>query len=166
MPAIPQWCVAIEKKSNFKLPIYGLLIKRWGNIPIDRENLGSALQSLEQAKRALASGESIAIMPEGTRSRDGQLAKFKKGGFHLAIDAGATIVPYAYKGLYEFMPHGTYWLRARTIEVVFTPPIDASAYTKEDLPALIAKVRGQILDALDQAETGSGGQLEGVSSAI
>lgn len=145
----PGWIVAIEKKENFKLPIYGSLIKAWGNIPIDRQDLKSAMESLRRAQEALASGVSIQIMPEGTRSRSGELGAFKKGGFHMAIDAGATILPFAFRNMYTFSHTGSWKLTPTEIELVFTPPIDASAYTKDELQALSDKVRGQIAGALE-----------------
>lgn len=145
----PGWIVAIEKKENFKLPIYGALIKAWGNIPIDRQDLKSAMASLERAKEALASGVSIQIMPEGTRTRSGELGPFKKGGFHMAIDAGATILPFAFRNMYRFSHTGSWKLTPTEIEIVFTAPIDASQYAKDDLQALSDKVRAQIVDALE-----------------
>lgn len=144
MPAIPGWVVAIEKKENFKLPIYANLIKAWGNIPIDRGDSASARESLAYAKQVLEGGTSVAIMPEGTRSKDGQLQPFKKGGFHLAIDTGATIVPYVHKNLHTFQKKGSLLINPCTIEIVFTPPIDASQYTKDQVEELMARVRGQI----------------------
>jgi 1-acyl-sn-glycerol-3-phosphate acyltransferase len=144
MPAIPGWVVAIEKKENFKLPIYGLLIKAWGNISIDRGDSSAARKSLEYAREILAGGRSVAIMPEGTRGSSNEMLPFKKGGFHLAIDTGATIVPYAHKNLHTYNRKGSLLLNPTTIEVVFTPPIDASQYTKDTIDELMARVRGQI----------------------
>ena len=144
MPAVPGWVVALEKVENFKLPIYGLLIKAWGNIPIDRSNTQAALASLAYAREVLESGTSVAVMPEGTRSRDGKLGAFKKGGFHLALDAGATIVPYAHKNLHTFNRTGSILLKPTEIEIVFTPPVDTREYTKETINELMARVRGQI----------------------
>lgn len=148
MPSHPTWVVAIEKKENFKLPIYGGLLRAWGNIPIDRGDSESARESLEVAKDVLAGGTSVAIMPEGTRSPDGQMKAFKKGGFHLAIEAGATIVPYAHKGLEKHIKKGSLLINPTTIELVYTPPIDASQYTKDQIDELMALVRTQIENEL------------------
>ena len=144
MPAIPGWVVAIEKVENFKLPIYGLLIKAWGNIPIDRSDTQAAIESLAYARQVLEGGTSVAIMPEGTRSRNGQLGAFKKGGFHLALDAGATIVPYVHKNLDAFNRTGSMLLKPTEVEIVFTPPIDTREYTKDTIDQLMARVRRQI----------------------
>lgn len=152
MPAIPQWCVAVEKEENFKIPIYGILIRSWGNIAIDRKNRTRALAQLAAAKDLLASGTCVAIMPEGTRSRDGKLGPFKKGGFHLALQTGATIVPYAYRNLYNFNHHGSFLLHPCTVDVHFTAPIDTTEYTEDTMPELMARVRRQILEALGQTE--------------
>lgn len=152
MPEMPQWVVAVEKQENFKIPIYGILIKSWGNIAIDRKNPGRAREQLEHAKQLLAEGTAVAIMPEGTRSRDGSIGPFKKGGFHLAIQTGATIVPAVYRGLHDFNHHGSFVLHPREIDMHFTAPIDASQYTEETMGELMARVRKQILDALGQTE--------------
>lgn len=155
----PTWVIAIEKQENFKIPFYGLLISRWGNIPIDRGNLESAKQSLERAKEALADGVSIGFMPEGTRTRNGELGPFKKGGFHTAIDAGAEIVPFAFRNLYQFNRTGSWLLTPQTVEVHFTAPIDSKAYGKEHLDALSDKVRSQIIEALEYPAGAPEGQL-------
>jgi 1-acyl-sn-glycerol-3-phosphate acyltransferase len=144
MPEIPGWVVAIEKKENFKLPIYSGLIKAWGNIPIDRGDSASARDSLAYAKQVIEGGTSVAIMPEGTRSPDGKLQPFKKGGFHLAIETGATIVPYAHKGLEKFQRKGSLLIRPADVELVFLDPIDASQYTKEQVGELMERVRSAI----------------------
>jgi 1-acyl-sn-glycerol-3-phosphate acyltransferase len=144
MPEIPGWVVAIEKKENFKLPIYSGLIKAWGNIPIDRGDSASARDSLAYAKTVIEGGTSVAIMPEGTRSPDGKLQPFKKGGFHLAIETGATIVPYVHKGLERFQRKGSLLIRPTDVELVFLDPIDASQYTKEQVGELMERVRSVI----------------------
>ncbi len=147
--AVPSWVVAIEKIENFRLPIYGWFIRRWGNIGIDRSDLAAAKASLERAQACLADGVSIAIMPEGTRTKDGQLQPFKKGPFHLAIETGALIIPYAFKGAYAIQQTGRFLLKPGTIDVIFRPPIDASLYTKDNLEVLSDAVRKEILCALE-----------------
>jgi 1-acyl-sn-glycerol-3-phosphate acyltransferase len=107
------------------------------------------MRSLERCKETLAEGVAIQVMPEGTRSRNGQLAPFKKGGFHMAMDVGAEIAPFGFRGLYEYSKTGSWLIRPTKIEVVFTPPVDTHEYTKETINDLVARVRGQIEGVLE-----------------
>ncbi|HEY9720712.1 MAG TPA: lysophospholipid acyltransferase family protein [Oscillatoriaceae cyanobacterium] len=145
----PQWVVGVEKRANFKIPVYGPLIRRWGNIAIDRDNTASAIQSLERGKAALAQGICVQLMPEGTRTKDGSLGPFKKGGFHLALDTGAAIAPYAYQGMFDFYKTGSWLLTPTTLRVVFRAPIETAGLTRADLPELMTRVRDEIAGALE-----------------
>lgn len=144
----PHWVVGVEKRSNFKIPVYGWLIRRWGNIAIDRDNTAAAIQSLERAKAALAEGTCVQLMPEGTRTKDGTLGPFKKGGFHMAIDMAAPIAPYAFEGMFGFYQTGSWKLTPTTVRVVFRAPLETEGLTRAELPALMARVRGEIEAAL------------------
>jgi 1-acyl-sn-glycerol-3-phosphate acyltransferase len=147
--ALPCWVVALESASNFRVPLYGWLIRRWGNRPIDRADTASAIATLGEARALLAAGRALVVMPEGSRSRSGRMEAFKKGGFHLAIEAGAPILPIALRGYYAHSPIGSRRLTLCEAEVVIGQPIDAAAYAKEDLPALMEAVRAAIAGALE-----------------
>lgn len=88
----------IAKKQLFKVPFLGWLMKANGYISIDRENPRKALQSMKDAAEKISSGDRIAIFPEGTRSKDGELLPFKKGLFHICVRTGVPIVPIYMKG--------------------------------------------------------------------
>jgi 1-acyl-sn-glycerol-3-phosphate acyltransferase len=163
--AAPQWVVALEKRPNFKIPVYGRLITRWGNIPIDRDDLQGALAALKEVVAALQRGQSVCVMPEGTRTRDGEVGEYKVGPFHAAIEAGVTVVPFAFRGLTKFHRVGTWRLRPGIVEVVFTPPIDARQFRKDDIATFSDLVRRQILDALDDSPISGGGAREGDAEA-
>lgn len=98
----------IVKKELFTIPLLGLAMTRAGYIMIDRSNHEKALQSLRDAADRIRNGTSIVIFPEGTRSCDGRLQyPLKKGGFHLAMEAGVPIVPLTVMGSHEVLPkHG------------------------------------------------------------
>lgn len=154
--AVPQWVVALEKRPNFGIPVYGRLISRWGNIPVDRDDLRSALESLQTVREALERGQSICIMPEGTRSRDGEMGDFKVGPFHLAIEAKARIVPFGFRNLARFNRTGSGRLARARVDVVFTPAIDAAEYGKHEIAALSRRVRDQISEAIMAGGCGPG----------
>lgn len=141
---IPQFLVGVEKAENFKIPIYGWIIRWWGHVAIVREDREKALAAIESAKKTVLNGTSIAIAPEGTRSRDGRVAPFKKGGFHLAKGAHAQIVPVSIEGVHDVNPDRKFRLRTGVVHVTFHPPIDAEA---PELDELIETVRAQILSA-------------------
>ena len=110
--AIPASFRFIAKKQLAGIPLFGWAMAAGRFIFIDRQNAASARRSMAEAARRIGSGQSVVIFPEGTRTRDGRLGPFKKGGFHLAIDSGAAIVPVAIKGSREIMPRGAALIRA------------------------------------------------------
>src|SRR6478736_5063470 len=89
---------------------------------IDRQNPVAARRSIDEAARRIKAGQSVVIFPEGTRTRDGRLGSFKKGGFHLAIDSGADIVPMAIQGSRELMPPGSPLIRSGQVRLQIGEP--------------------------------------------
>ncbi|HVZ71476.1 MAG TPA: lysophospholipid acyltransferase family protein [Polyangia bacterium] len=134
----------IAKKQLGQIPIFGWAMMAGRFIFIDRKNPAAARRSIDQAAARIAKGCSVVIYPEGTRSRDGRLAPFKKGGFHLAVSAGADIVPVAIRGSREIMPPGALFTRAGEIELELGAPIPTAGLTPADREALTTKVRGQV----------------------
>lgn len=141
---VPQHMVGIEKRENLKIPVYGALARAWGNIPIHREDPQAAREAIALAEERLRTGHSIAILPEGTRSMTGFMGPFKKGGFHLALNTGAAIVPVTFNGVWERFRPGDWRVWPGTCEVVFDAPIPTAGYGKETMDALMERVRGAI----------------------
>lgn len=132
----------VAKQELFSVPIWGPALKVSEFISIDRKDRYKAVQSLKEAGRIMQSGINVWMAPEGTRSRDGKLLPFKKGGFMLAIETGATIVPIAIRGADRVIPPKSLRLRlGQRVEVEFGDPIDASAYTVADRQDLMQAVR-------------------------
>ncbi|MBT8367922.1 MAG: 1-acyl-sn-glycerol-3-phosphate acyltransferase, partial [Deltaproteobacteria bacterium] len=98
----------LAKMELFKIPIFGHAMRKAGYISIDRNNRESAFQSLEVAAEKVRNGVSVLIFPEGTRSRDGKIQPFKKGGFVMAIDSGVAIVPVIISGARSIMTKGKF----------------------------------------------------------
>lgn len=142
--AIPLVFTGVEAAYHFSIPIWGYLIRKWGCIPIERGNLAQAKQSLELARQTLAGGLSIAILPEGHRTRTGRMGPFKKGPFHLAKATRATILPFGIHGLYEFQKRGGFHIRPGRVTVTIGEPIPWEAYKQLSVEELREKIFDQI----------------------
>ena len=143
--AIPSPFRFIAKKQLARIPLFGWAMAAGRFIFIDRQN--------PLAARRIRSGQSVVIFPEGTRTRDGRLCPFKKGGFRLAIDSGAAIVPVAIRGSRALMPRGAALIRAGTVTVEVGEPIPTAGLAIADRDALIARVRSEIARMLGETDT-------------
>lgn len=140
----------IAKKELKMMPIIGQMMSAAGVIFIDRKDREKAIEAMKPAVEALKNGTSIIIFPEGTRSKDYKLGAFKKGAFHLAMDAGVPIVPVVIKNAHDAMPKGASVFRSVAIEVIALRPISTRQWKKENLNQNIAKIRGMFLKELGQ----------------
>jgi 1-acyl-sn-glycerol-3-phosphate acyltransferase len=134
----------LVKHTLFYFPIFGQSLWAMGHIYINRSNRANAFQSLEKAAQSIADGKRIYVFPEGTRSRDGRIQKFKKGGFHLAIKAKVPIFPAAISGTNEILPPGWVNHGAGPIVVLFGKPIPTDQFSLNDRDQLIEKVYNEI----------------------
>lgn len=126
-----RWTV---KKELFSIPLFGLAMKRAGYIMIDRGDHQKAMQSMVEAAEKIKTGSSIVIFPEGTRSTDGRLQyPFKKGGFHLALQAGVPVVPIAVTGSREVLPKHSKKVTPGTITLRIGTPIDPRTHDMQSL---------------------------------
>lgn len=142
--AVPVPFRFIAKKQLGAIPLFGWAMRAGRFIFIDRQNAASARRSIAEAARRIKSGQSVVIFPEGTRTRDGRLNAFKKGGFHLALDSGAAIVPVAIHGSRALMPRGSALIRSGTVRVDIGEPIETAGLRPADREALAARVRDTI----------------------
>ena len=138
----------IAKKQLARIPFFGWAMMAGRFIFIDRQNAASARRSIEEAARRIQGGQSVVIYPEGTRTRDGRVAPFKKGGFHLAMNSGADIVPVAIIGSRAVMPRGAALIQAGTVKVEFGVPIPTTNITNGERNALVDRVRDTIIAML------------------
>ncbi len=141
----------IEEESHMSWPIYGHLMTRIGMIPINRKNARKALDSLKNAAAKLNEQKdlSIGIMPEGTRTRDGKLSNFKRGGFLLAIESGLDILPITQFGSYKIKKKTGWIIRPGKIHVTIDESIPVKGYTKDNINELMDKVRNVMLKYVD-----------------
>ena len=128
-------------------------MKAGGTVLIDRENSRSARAAMEPLVDVLLKeGRSVCIAPEGTRSTSTNLGRFKKGAFHLAMQAGVPIVPVVIHNAIDVAARGESVLRPATVKVTVLPAIDTSQWTFQTINDHVSDVRDLFLDELDQAE--------------
>ena len=128
------------KKVLFRIPFMGWHLTRAGHIPIDRSSTEKAVGSMQKAASYLKQGICAFVFPEGTRSRDGYLHKFKKGGFKLAIQAGVPIIPITIVGSRQVLPPDEIIFRPGPIEMYVDAPIPTAGLTDAELEPLMKTV--------------------------
>ncbi|MBW2062890.1 MAG: 1-acyl-sn-glycerol-3-phosphate acyltransferase [Deltaproteobacteria bacterium] len=131
----------LAKESLFSLPLYGHAMSLAGYIPINRSNPREGVRSLEKAAEKIREGVSVVIFPEGTRSDDGRIHEFKRGGFTLAVKSGLPIVPVSISGAHRVMPARTFKVIPGRIKVIFRKPIPTKGIKRSGQNELMAKVR-------------------------
>lgn len=141
----------VEEESHFKWPIYGWVIRRIGQFPINRKSGRKAMETLKKAGELIRNRKeySIMILPEGTRTLTGKLGNFKKGGFLLALEAGLDILPLIQRGNFQFKRKGHWLLRPGKVDITIEKPIPTSGYTKENITELMQKTRDLYLQYVE-----------------
>jgi len=139
----------IIKKEILKLPIFGYALYASRNIFIDRSNTTSAIESINKGFDRLPKGVSVMVFAEGTRSPDGQIHEFKKGGFATAVRRKIPILPVTINGSRRVMRKGSFTLKPGKIQIVIGDPIDTSSYTTDTVQDLINKTRQTIIANFD-----------------
>jgi 1-acyl-sn-glycerol-3-phosphate acyltransferase len=132
----------LYKQEIDRIPILARAFRMGGFIPIDRHKKESAMRSIDAAAQSLKAGNSFLIFPEGTRSQTDEMLPFKRGGFIMAIKAGAPIVPVAIQGGRAAMHRGSKIIHPVTVSIRAGKPIETSELTLDDRDALIVRVRG------------------------
>ncbi len=147
--AIPGTLRMLAKKELFRIPLFGRAMKMSEFVFINRSNKDEAKRDLALARERMQDGIMIWIAPEGTRSVDGELLPFKKGGMHLAIETQAMIVPVVIKDIHRVLPKNRFRMNCnQTVEFRIGQPIDASEFTLDKRSQLSQKVREKMLDLL------------------
>ena len=108
------------------------------------------MRAIEQAAAALRAGNSFLMFPEGTRSRTGELQRFKKGGFLMALNGRAAIVPVAIQGTRAAMRKGSPIIRPVTVSIRLGPPVEVAGITLDQRDEIITKTRTAVQELLDQ----------------
>jgi 1-acyl-sn-glycerol-3-phosphate acyltransferase len=149
--AIPQYVRGWELESHFKIPAYGWLMKRFGNVPVPDVRRPSDLKRMWRLTQdAVDGGTSLIIFPEAKRSRNGHVDGFEDGGFRVAQQLGIPIVPVSLVGSYQHHRTGHWMLWPATITVHLHDIIETKGMTKRDVPALRDRVREVISKPLEE----------------
>jgi len=143
----------LAKAELFKIPIFGRAMRGAGYVKIDRFNQKAAFDSLDEAAGKMKNGVSVMIFPEGTRSRDGNIKSFKKGGFIMAVDAAVPIVPVVLKGTWPIMDKSSLRINTGEVSLNIEIPIATTDYTRENKDDLIKSVRAVIKDSFEKGES-------------
>jgi 1-acyl-sn-glycerol-3-phosphate acyltransferase len=149
--AIPQLVRGWELESHFNIPIYGWLMKRFGNVPVPVTRAPKDLKRLwRMTKEALDGGTSLIIFPEAKRTRDGHLNEFEDGGFRLAMQMGRPIVPVSLVRSFQHLRTGHWLLTPTTITVHIHDTIETAGLGKDDVPELKERVRAAIAGPVEE----------------
>jgi 1-acyl-sn-glycerol-3-phosphate acyltransferase len=135
----------IIKKELRAIPLFGFALYKSNNIFIDRTDRDKAMQSIRDGIRRLPPGVSVLFFAEGTRSPDGAIGPFKKGGFATAVESGLPILPVTVNGSRKVLPKGALAFNRGPLEVIVGDPIDTQGYTHDTIETLIAVTRGTII---------------------
>jgi len=145
----------VEAEHHFKWPFWGFVIRRGGQVPIDRENPRSAMRSIQKAADYLKRGISVLILPEGTRTTTGEMLPFKKLPFKLAKMGGAGIAPIGISGTFGIKRKTSWIMRPGRVDVRFGDPIPAEVVAEMDMEELMALTRERIASLLTPAALSS-----------
>jgi 1-acyl-sn-glycerol-3-phosphate acyltransferase len=140
--AIPQFLRGFELESHFKIPVYGWMMGRFGNIPVPDNPTRTGLETMTQrGKTALDSGVSLLAFPEASRTRDGHVHEFKKGIFNIAQRFGTPIVPVSVVGSYQFFQTDNWILYPGKITVYLHDTIDTTQISRGEIDDLRQRVQ-------------------------
>lgn len=139
----------ISKRSIFRIPLVGWLMRMAGDIELIRGDKQSIVAAMEECGVRLASKVSVMFFPEGTRTRDGSLGAFKDGAFRIAIDHRVPVLPLVVNGTREALEAGSWTMNVTDAEVRVLEPIPTAGMTPDDVPALRERVRGLIASELE-----------------
>jgi 1-acyl-sn-glycerol-3-phosphate acyltransferase len=137
----------LSKEAIFKIPVMGWMMRMAGDIAVRRGVRASRASALEACRDRLQKRVSVMIMPEGTRSRNGELLPFQDGAFRLAVELGLPVLPLAIAGTRGAMAKGSLLFGPATAEVRVLEPVPTDGLTPADVPALRERVRAQIAAA-------------------
>jgi 1-acyl-sn-glycerol-3-phosphate acyltransferase len=144
--SVPRQLRIIAKAALGRIPFVGWHLSRAGHLLIDRQNPGATV--LRRMQRMMSQGASLIIYPEGSRTTDGRVHRFKGGVFLLAIESGLPVVPISISGSYAVMPKGRLMVCPGDVRVTIHEAIPTKGLTREDARALAARVHDIVAAAV------------------
>jgi len=151
LAALPLTTRFVAKRELQKVPVIGWALSASGSIFVDRTDRGRAIASLRGAAERIREGVSVILFAEGTRSRDGTLLPFKKGPFHVALQAGVPVVPIAISGSWDVLPPRSLKVRPGRVLVRLLEPVDVAPWQPDRIDGLRNHVYGAVQTALEPA---------------
>ncbi len=139
----------LAKRELRDVPLFGRAMDVGGHVFVDRQNRKEAFRAIEAAAQQVAAGKSLVVFPEGTRSAPGSVKRFKKGGFHLAKQAGVPIVPVGIRGTAAVLPKHSRGLKPGPVSLHLGAPLPVGDIESMEIDPLIAEVRGRIAELAD-----------------
>jgi 1-acyl-sn-glycerol-3-phosphate acyltransferase len=150
--AIPQFVRGFELESHFKVPVYGWMMGRFGNVPVPDGRSREGLERMTaKAEEALKSGVSLVAFAEGSRTRDGHVKRFHRGVFRLAQRFGTPIVPMSIVGSYEFFQTGNWMLHPGKITVYLHDTIDTASVERAAADQLAERVHAIVCGPVEES---------------
>ena len=148
---LPYWLISIAKVELKSVFILGWVMETAGHIFVDRKRSENAIASLEMSKESLIKNpRSILLFPEGTRTMDGELGFFKRGGLMLSLDTGIPIVPVGLVGTFEMLKKGTWSFKNQPLEIRIGNPIHPKTFSNDSKNSLAKYVKSQVHALLNQ----------------
>jgi 1-acyl-sn-glycerol-3-phosphate acyltransferase len=150
--AIPQFVRGLELESHFSVPAYGWMMKRFGNIPVSKNNSPAEFRKLlRRTQEALEKGISLIIFAEGTRTINGHVGPFRKGSFLLAQHCGYPVVPMSIVGSFQFNRKGSWMLYPSKIVVFMHDTLETKGITKEEIDGFMEHVHRIVSKPVDES---------------
>jgi len=148
---LPEFTGAVGKKEQFSVPIWGAILRRFGAVPLDRDNRAAAIASMDAVGRSFDEGLSLLVSPEGTRSLTGELGAFKKGPFHLAVRHQVPVIPTVIHGAFNSKRKGDWRLFPNRVEIEICRPIcPAPSSLGDAVDGIQCAVRTEFIDRLER----------------
>lgn len=150
--AIPQFVRGLELESHFRVPAYGWMMKRFGNVPVPKETSPSAVKKLwKRTRAALDDGVSLIVFAEGSRTLDGRVGKFQRGAFMMAREFDYPIVPMSIVGSFQFNRKGSWMLYPSKIVVYLHATIETKGLRKDEVDLLMERVHRLVAKPVEDA---------------
>ncbi len=143
--SLPRNIFFVAKKELLWVPFLGFNLWSTGHILIDRSNRKKSIESLRKAAQKIAGGRCVTLYAEGTRTTTGEMGSFKKGAFHLAIDAGVDVVPIYIDGTFKIWPKGSWKIKPGKVTVNIGEPIKTTNYSKQTVSQFVEDTRNAVI---------------------
>ena len=146
LPVIFKWLMKAEIR---RIPFVGTACKAAGHIFVERRKAKASIDSLREIEKQLKDGVCTVIFPEGTRTENGEVGRFKRGAFQIALDLGLPVIPLSVSGCYEVMPKGQCYVNRHPVHMHIGEPIDLKQY--DDPDQAIDAVRNAVLAGIKKS---------------